>query len=164
MKGKETEMKKMVFVTAMLVSLFCVSTAFAGLKNSFAKVFKDGAWATSSDITAFSNGFYIWDLPRTGVEGAAVWVACENCTLYNNTASNWYFWEPDSNAWDTSIDFGGYRSTIGNVNYYRGEEDNELTNETYDYKEKLMKFKWGYTSPGTQAQWIYYYAPLIVII
>jgi hypothetical protein len=145
--------------------------AFAQLQNNYVKTeMVDGCGATGQPIWTetvtdfyYSNGKYlIYPISMYEVDSLRLRVKCVNCTLYANGRDNWWFWDPDADAWDASIDLGGYQKTVGSTSFYRGEEKYELCNDYYGWYENIMRFTWGYTSPGTQNTWTYYVAPYII--
>lgn len=161
-------------VFAALISITSISNvAMAGLENRYIKVENSSGcgatgqpiWFDTSTNFEFSqNGIWVWGLQMEDVDAIRTKVACVNCTLSNNTESNWWFRDPALNVWDDTIDLGGYHSSSGSTNFYRGEEKLELCNDDFDFEEPIMKVKWGYSAPGTQNQWVWRHPPLIIVV
>jgi hypothetical protein len=165
-------MRKIAIATILCFSVLTVETVHAdGLEPAYAAVESvtgcgatgQPVWTSTTTEYSVGNGIYWPVLERHDVDSIRVVVTCVGCSLYSNTIDNWWFYDVGDSVWDSSIDLGGYHSSSGSNYYYRGEEKNELCSQDYGIAPvSFMKFKWGYTSPGTQEQWVFKY-PVKVI-
>ncbi|MCP4604650.1 MAG: hypothetical protein GY847_29710 [Proteobacteria bacterium] len=163
-------MKKIIITTVFLYTLGMSSAAMAGLQNYYVKVEQASKcgknpvkWQSSTEFvnwgTSTDKRSAVIGLPRENIDGVRVKVKCSSCSLYNNTKKNWWWWSAPQNKWRNDTDLGGYYSGSG-TRYYRGEERNNnpnMCNADYSFGEKIMGLYWGYSSPGSQNTWIWYF-------
>ena len=165
-------MRKMIFPIVVFATLLIANSAFAELKNLYVKAESVGGcgatgqptWQTATHIIASDNGFSVFGLTRDNIDAVRIKVKCQNCRL-DNVKSDWNFYDPDANSWDSTIDLGGYYSKSGSTYYYRGEEKHEYCSEVFANNEWMMKFRWRYygeTKP--KKQWAYKFTDYIIVI